>query len=67
MAQQSGELVFGQSVRYRRDCAENGRRVTTEHHADRERRIRMREAMIAKIERATPMREPAHDEFIASE
>ena len=67
VAQQSGELILAQCVRHRCDRTEYGRRVTAEHNADRERRIRMRETMIAKIERATAMREPAHDEFIAPE
>ena len=50
-AQQSGELVFGQRVRHRRYRAEHRRRIGAERDGDRERRARMMQRVVAKIER----------------
>ncbi len=63
-AQQSRELVLAQRVRHRRHRGKNRRRVGAERHRDRERLAGMRERVIAKIERAAAMREPAHDDAV---
>ena len=63
-AQQSGELVFGKTVRHRRDRAEYGGRIGADHHRDRERLAGMRLAPVLKIQRAAAMRQPAHDDLV---
>ena len=66
-AQQPGELVLGQRVRHRRHRTEGGRRVAAQRHRDRERLPRVRLRMVAEVERAAPMREPAHDQLVAAD
>ena len=63
-AQQAGKLVFAQSVRHRRNRAQNGGRVATEHHRHRIRHARMRFFMCLKIQRATTVRQPAHNQLV---
>ncbi len=65
--QQPGELVLGERVRNRRHRAENGGRIGTERHRDRERLTRVGETMVAKIQRATSVRQPAHDHLVAGD
>ena len=67
VAQQTRKLVFTQGIGHRRDRAQNRRGITTQHHTNRKGCVRMRRAMVAKIQRAATVREPAHDEFIASQ
>jgi hypothetical protein len=63
-AQQAGELVFGQRVRHRRDRAEDGGRVGAQRHRDRIRLARIGDAVLAEIERAAAVRQPAHDDLV---
>ncbi|KFB74583.1 MAG: hypothetical protein AW09_000096 [Candidatus Accumulibacter phosphatis] len=64
-AQQTGKLVFGETVRNRRHCRENRRRIGAQCHRHRERLTRMLQAVLAKIERAAAVRQPAHDHPVA--
>src|SRR5690606_38481038 len=60
-AQQAGEAVFGQAVGNRRDRRENRRGIGTERDGNGERLARMPLHVVAKVERATAMRQPSHD------
>ncbi len=66
-AQQAGELVFGKIVRHRRHRAEDGGRIAAEHHRDRKGLAGILQAMVAEIERAAAMGEPAHDHLVAAD
>jgi hypothetical protein len=66
-AQQTGKLVFGETVRHRRHGRENRRRIGAERHRHRKRLARPLQAVIAKIERAAAMRQPAHDHLVRAE
>ena len=63
-AQQAGELVFGQAVRHRRDRAQRGGRVGAQRHGDGEGRAGMGDRVVAEIQRAAAVRQPAHDELV---
>ena len=63
-AQKPRKLVFGQRVRHRGHRAQHGGGVGAERNCQRERLARMGEAVVAEIERAAAMREPAHDDFV---
>ncbi|EXI74668.1 MAG: hypothetical protein AW07_01596 [Candidatus Accumulibacter sp. SK-11] len=63
-AQQAGELVLGQAVGDRRHRCEDRRRVGPEGDGERERLAWMLQAMLAEVERATTMRQPAHDQLV---
>ncbi|MNP23917.1 hypothetical protein D3C76_1166470 [compost metagenome] len=63
-AQQARESVFRKGIRNRRHRAENGRRIGTERHRNRETLARMRCAPLLEIKRAAAMRQPAHDQFV---
>src|SRR6185369_8668562 len=47
--------------------AQHRRRIRTQRNRDRKRLTRRREPVIAKIERAAAMREPAHDDLVRSD
>ena len=64
-AQQARELILGQRIGHRRDRAEDGRRVGTERDGNREPLARLRQAVVAEIERAATLRQPAHDDLVA--
>ncbi|MNQ50359.1 hypothetical protein D3C85_642960 [compost metagenome] len=63
-AQQAGELVFGQAVRHGRDGAQRGGRVGAQRDRDGEGRAGVRDGVVAEIQRAAAMRQPAHDELV---
>ena len=64
-AQQPGELVFGQRVGHRRHRAEDRRRIGAQRDRDRKRRARDAQRVVAEVERAAAMGEPAHDHLVA--
>ena len=66
-AQQPSELILGQRIGYRRHGAEDRRRVGSERDRDRKRLARRRECVIAEVERAAAMRQPAHDQLVLCE
>ena len=66
-AQEARELVFGQAVRHRRHRAEYRCRIGAERDRDGKRLARMREAVIAIIERAATRAQPAHDDLVGSD
>jgi hypothetical protein len=66
-AQQTGKLVFGETVRHRRHRRENRRRIGAQRHRHRKRLARMLQAVLAKIERAAAMRQPAHDHLVRTD
>ncbi|CUI45799.1 Uncharacterised protein [Achromobacter xylosoxidans] len=66
-AQQAGELVFGQAVRHRGDRAQRGGRVGAQRHGDGEGGARMGQRVVAEIERAAAVRQPAHDELVRAQ
>ncbi len=63
-AQQARELVFGQAVRHRRDGAQRGGRIGAQRHGDGEGRAGVGDRVVAEIQRAAAMRQPAHDELV---
>ena len=63
-SQQAGKLIFRQTVRHRRDRAQNGGRIGTDHHCQWERLTRMRFAPLLIIQRSSAMRQPAHNDFV---
>ncbi len=66
-AQQAGELVLGQVVRHRRDRAQDGGRVGTERHGQRERLAGAGQPVFAEVQRAAAVRQPAHDQLVAAD
>ena len=66
-AQQAGELVLRQGVGHRGDGAEDRGRVGAQRHDDRERPARVGAGEIAEVERATAVRQPAHDHLAAAD
>ena len=60
-AQQARKLVFGQRVGHRGDGAQHRRRVGPQRHGHRERHARIGPREVPKIQRATAVRQPAHD------
>lgn len=65
-AQQSGELVFRQAVGNWRDGTQDGGRVGAQRHGDRERLSWIGQLVVAEVQRAATVRQPAHDELVAS-
>jgi hypothetical protein len=66
-AQKSGKLVFGQAVGYGRHRAQYRGRVGANGYHHRIGLAGVLLAMLAKIQRATPVRQPAHDDLVAVE
>ncbi|TLD46046.1 MAG: hypothetical protein FAZ92_01654 [Accumulibacter sp.] len=62
--QQTGELILGEAVGNRRHRRENRRRISPEGNRDRERLAGMLQAVLAEVECATAMRQPAHDQLV---
>ena len=65
--QQSGKLVFRETVGNRGDGAQNGGRVGPQRHGHGIWLARMHRAMILEIERSATVRQPAHDELVAGD
>jgi len=65
--QQAGKLVFRERVGHRCHGTEQGRRVGADGHGQGEGLARMQAAVVAKVERAATVRQPAHDELVAPE
>ncbi|MNC15456.1 hypothetical protein D3C75_632750 [compost metagenome] len=63
-AQQSGEGIFREGIRYRRNGTQNGGRIGTQRDGNREAFARMGCAPLLIIKRAAAMRQPAHDQFV---
>ena len=63
-AQQARELIFGERIGHRRDRAEHGGRVRAQSHCQRKRLSLMLQAMVAEIECAAALRQPAHDDLV---
>ncbi len=66
-AQQPGELVLRQRVRHRRHGPQGRRRVGAQGHRDRKRRPGVSQGVVAEVERAAAVREPAHDHLVAAD
>src|SRR5207302_3427988 len=64
-AQQARELVFAERIRDRRHRGKHGRRVGAQRNGHRKRRGRGGELVIAEVERAAALREPAHDDAVS--
>jgi len=62
--QEAGELILGQRVGHRGDRAEDGGGIRAQCHRDRKRNARMRLRVIAEVQRAAAMREPAQDHAV---
>jgi len=63
-AQQARKLVFAERIRHRRDRAEHGRGIGAQRDRDRKRLARVRNRVIAEVERAAAVGEPAHDDAV---
>ncbi|MNS27505.1 hypothetical protein D3C72_594570 [compost metagenome] len=63
-AQQAGKLVFGQAVGHGGDGAQGGGRVGAQRHGNGEGRAGVGQGVVAKIQRAAAMRQPAHDQLV---
>src|SRR5207245_10769690 len=63
-AQQPGELVFGESVGHGRHSTEDRRWVGSERNRHRKGLARSRFGVFAKVDRASAMRKPPHDELV---
>lgn len=66
MTEQASELVFGQCVGYGCDRAKNSGGVAAGDDGDGEGFARVGNAVVTKVECATSVGEPAHDEFVAT-
>ncbi|KAG0763668.1 hypothetical protein G6F22_018379 [Rhizopus arrhizus] len=63
-AQQAGELVFGQAVGHRGDGAQRGGGVGAQRDGDGEGRARIGQCVVAEVQRAAAVRQPAHDQLV---
>ena len=63
-AQESGELVFRQTVGHGRHRPQYGGRVSAQRDGDGIGFTGVLQTMLAKIQRAAPVGEPAHDELV---
>ena len=66
-AQQAGKFVLAQGIGYRRNRCQQGGRIGTERHQDRERLVRSRCDVVGIIERAAAVRKPAHDQRVRAD
>jgi hypothetical protein len=66
-AQQSRELVLGERVRHGRHRAQDGGRVCAEYDRDGIWLARVAQRELTKVQRAAAVREPSHDELVASD
>ena len=65
--QQTGKGVFGEAVRHRRHRAQDGRRIGAQRHRHREAFARVGLLPLAKINGATPVIQPAHDQLVLAD
>ncbi|MNH36985.1 hypothetical protein D3C79_978350 [compost metagenome] len=63
-AQQSGEGIFREGIRHRRNGPQDGGRIGTQRNRDREAFARMGCAPLLIIKCTAAMRQPAHDQFV---
>ena len=66
-AQQARELVFREAVRHGHHGAQQGGGVGPERHGHGERLSRLVQGVVAEVQRAPTVRQPAHDELVAIE